>query len=131
MTKKTEFIHIKDNEAVGYCRPPKHSRFKKGQSGNPKGRPRAVDYTGWENPLQKYLLEPMTVTVKNKKKKVPVVDLLIMNAIRRALEGCTKHLKLLIDGSGGLKALIQEQERQMNEADRAVIKAVYEAAKHW
>ena len=25
---------------VGYCRPPLHSRFKPGQSGNPKGRPR-------------------------------------------------------------------------------------------
>jgi hypothetical protein len=25
---------------VGYGRPPKHTRFKKGQSGNPKGRPR-------------------------------------------------------------------------------------------
>jgi hypothetical protein len=28
------------NHGVGYKRPPKHTRFKKGQSGNPKGRPR-------------------------------------------------------------------------------------------
>ncbi len=28
-----------DDDAVGYKRPPKHSRFKKGQSGNPRGRP--------------------------------------------------------------------------------------------
>lgn len=28
------------DDAVGYGRPPKASRFKKGQSGNPKGRPR-------------------------------------------------------------------------------------------
>lgn len=26
--------------ATGYCKPPKHTQFHKGQSGNPKGRPR-------------------------------------------------------------------------------------------
>jgi hypothetical protein len=30
-----------DNE-VGFRKPPKHSRFKKGQSGNPRGRPKAT-----------------------------------------------------------------------------------------
>lgn len=29
-----------DDEEVGYKRPPRHSRFVKGKSGNPKGRPR-------------------------------------------------------------------------------------------
>lgn len=30
----------KDSYAVGYCQPPKHTQFPKGQSGNPKGRPK-------------------------------------------------------------------------------------------
>jgi hypothetical protein len=29
-----------ENDAVGYGKPPKHTRFRKGQSGNPKGRPK-------------------------------------------------------------------------------------------
>lgn len=29
-----------DENEVGYCRPPKKHRFRKGQSGNPGGRPR-------------------------------------------------------------------------------------------
>ena len=30
------------NYAVGYGRPPSHSRFRKGVSGNPRGRPRGM-----------------------------------------------------------------------------------------
>jgi hypothetical protein len=31
------------DEGVGYCRPPKSGQFKKGQSGNPNGRPKKAD----------------------------------------------------------------------------------------
>ena len=30
------------DDPVGYGKPPQHSRFRKGQSGNPKGRPRTI-----------------------------------------------------------------------------------------
>lgn len=33
-------IEPSNDNAVGYCIPPKHTQFKKGQSGNPKGRPK-------------------------------------------------------------------------------------------
>lgn len=34
---------MKDNDTIGYCQPPTHSRWRKGQSGNPKGRPKTRD----------------------------------------------------------------------------------------
>jgi hypothetical protein len=37
-----------DDGEVGYKRPPKHSQFKKGQSGNPSGRPRRRNHAEWE-----------------------------------------------------------------------------------
>jgi uncharacterized protein DUF5681 len=120
-----------DDDRVGYGKPPKRTRFRPGQSGNPRGRSRAVDFKDWENPIQKYMLEPMTVTIKGKKEKVPVVDALIKTAIRRALEGCTKHLKVLLDGSGGLKALIQEQKRQKTKADEELIEQARRELDKW
>lgn len=32
---------MKNDNAIGYGRPPTHSRWRKGQSGNPKGRPKS------------------------------------------------------------------------------------------
>jgi len=59
-------------------------QFKPGQSGNPRGRARADEFKQWENPLQKYMLEPIEVTSRAKE-TVPVVDALIKGAINRAL----------------------------------------------
>jgi hypothetical protein len=120
-----------DDDRVGYGKPPKRTRFRPGQSGNPRGRSRAVDFKDWENPIQKYMLEPMTVTIKGKKEKVPVVDALIKTAIGRALGGCSKHLKVLLDGSDGLKALIQEQKRQNTKAEEELIEQVRRELDEW
>ena len=37
------FTQNESTEAVGYARPPKDTRFKKGKSGNPGGRPKAAN----------------------------------------------------------------------------------------
>ena len=127
-------IHVNDgddDEAVGYGRAPKRTRVKPGQSGNPRGRKPVVDFSEWENPLRKYLLELQTVTIKGKNVKMPVVDILIKTAIKRASNGCTKSLKVLLDGSGGLQALIQEQKRQRTKADDEFIRQLWEEAKNW
>lgn len=136
MTKKTKLIHINDDGyPVGYGKPPKATQFKKGHSGNPKGRRRSSDYAAelmaWENPLRKYLLEDIQVVMKGKKVTIPVIEALIMSAIRKALEGSTRHLKILLDGSNGLKALVHEQKRQCNNADLAYMEAVRDQANQW
>lgn len=54
----------KDYE-VGYGRPPKHTRFPKGQSGNPKGRRKGS--RGLKTDLDEALKETLTITVGGKK----------------------------------------------------------------
>lgn len=47
------------DDKVGYGKPPQSSRWKPGQSGNPKGRPR-VDRTGLLQEAALILSEPVT-----------------------------------------------------------------------
>ena len=43
MSSDTEFPDQEQGDTqVGYGRPPKTTRFKKGQSGNPEGRPKGA-----------------------------------------------------------------------------------------
>jgi len=53
---------MKGDYEVGRGKPPRHSRYKKGQSGNPKGRPRGSE--NHYSMLMKVLSERVVVTVK-------------------------------------------------------------------
>lgn len=115
---------------VGYGKPPKHTRFKKGQSGNPKGRPRFV-FEEDEAPLRRYLLEPITVTIKGKKVKMPAIDVIVKSMVQKAAQGCHQTQKLLIRESGGLKALRAEWKRQMTLADQELIEGARKELDRW
>ena len=78
---------------VGYDKPPKNTQFKKGQSGNPKGRPK-----GSTNPdvlIRKLLLQPVTVTQNGKATKVPVIEALLTKVLSMAASGDHKALRLV------------------------------------
>ena len=120
-----------DDDRVGYCRPPKHSRFKKGQSGNPRGRRRPHPYGEAENPLRMYMLEEMTVKVQGKKVRMPVINVIIKSIINKAAAGDHRSQKLLIQESGGLTAIREEYKRALNSADRAVIEKARREIDEW
>lgn len=115
---------------VGYGKPPEHTRFKKGQSGNPKGRPRFA-FEEDEAPLRRYLLEPITVTIKGKKVKMPAIDVIVKSIIQKAAQGCHLSQKLLIRESGGLTALRAEWKRQMTLADQEFLEKIRKKADDW
>jgi hypothetical protein len=57
-----------DNEPSGYRRPPKSQQFKKGQSGNPTGRPKASQ--SFKNDLVAELQEKLIVVENGKERRV-------------------------------------------------------------
>ena len=82
-TKQT--VTSSEEYKVGYRRPPKHSQFRKGQSGNRNGRPK-----GKQN-LKDQLLEVYTglvdINVDGKRRRVPRLVAAAMVQSKRALTG--------------------------------------------
>lgn len=80
--------------AVGYGKPPKHSRFKQGQSGNPKGRPKGA--RSLAAALQEELKQLITVTENGRARKLPKQDALVKSLVNKALQGNAKALQLIL-----------------------------------
>jgi hypothetical protein len=97
----------KPSYTVGYGRPPKHSQFKPGKSGNPKGRPKRDEPL--EDQRRSLYTRKVPVTVGNKKLMMPLI-LAIEYAFTekaragnlRAMQAVMKHAKeLCVINEGG------------------------------
>lgn len=69
----------------GYKNPPQHTKFKKGQSGNPKGRPKGAK--GFKTLFAKALKSPITIQEGGKKKRVRRSEALVKGIVNDALLG--------------------------------------------
>ena len=76
------------NDRVGYGRPPKHSQFKPGHSGNPKGRPKGAknEATIWRNVFNKRV----AIREGGRQRKVSLLEAMILKFVENALKGNTK-----------------------------------------
>lgn len=73
--------------AVGYKQPPQHTRFRKGQSGNPSGRRKAAPDLDIMALFDKVLGERITVTRKGRSQTVTKLELLVRQTVDGALKG--------------------------------------------
>ena len=70
---------------VGYCKPPKHTQFKPGQSGCPTGRkkkPKTFDEL-----MLAELSKTKTVTMDGKKQKLTQAEVVVVSLMRKAMQG--------------------------------------------
>ena len=112
------------NGPVGYGNPPQHTKFKKGKSGNPKGRPKIEMPPVWEDPIKTMLREEISITIKGKHAKIPAYLALLRVLLWEGVNGNTKAIQMLFTQTDGLKSIIDEKQREATEADRAFIDAV-------
>jgi len=83
------------DDAVGYGRPPRHSRFAKGQSGNPKGRPGGAK--NFSTLLTEALNELVASAESGARRKISRCQVIIKQLVKRAEKGDWRAAKLLLD----------------------------------
>ena len=70
---------------VGYGKPPKNSQFSKGQSGNPKGRPKGA--LSLASVLEAALSERVDIRENGKSRTLSKLDVVIKQAVNKAASG--------------------------------------------
>jgi Family of unknown function (DUF5681) len=124
--------HVSDDDyEVGYGKPPEHTKFKSGKSGNPRGRRRSIGPPDWEDPLKAVLRTKIPVTWNGERVKVPAFKALLMNTLKKALNGCTKSTKLLLDSTDGFKSIAADEKREITEAQRGFLEELRREVETW
>lgn len=78
---------------VGYKASPESKRFKKGRSGNPKGRPKGSE--GKRRIAEKVLLEEHEIVEGGVKKRYTVLELILIELRNQAFKGNNRAFKVL------------------------------------
>lgn len=87
MAKK---IRTEKDYEVGYGKPPKDTRFKKGRSGNPKGRPKGRK--NMSTHIEEILASKVIVRENGVSRKLPFREAFVRNLAARALNGTVRDM---------------------------------------
>jgi hypothetical protein len=80
---------------IGYKLPPKSGQFKKGRSGNPKGRPKGSN--NFLTLLEQELGQSIVVNENGRKRKITRLQAMVKRMVAGALQGEHRSLLTLIE----------------------------------
>jgi len=109
---------------VGYGKPPEHTRFKKGHTGNPRGRPRRAKNLA--TLLGAALDGKVTVTEHGRRRTITKREAMIAQLVNRSAQADLKAMAIVL-------GMLQEIERRtgastepasLTEADRQVLQFI-------
>ncbi len=101
---------MSDDYEVGYGKPPKHGRFKKGQSGNPKGRPKGVKNI--KTDFLEEQRERIKVREGGKLKTVTKQRAMCKTLSAKALQGDMKAIAMVVELAKGFDGSLWDSRPQ-------------------
>lgn len=94
---------------VGYKQPPRHAQFKRGQSGNPKGRPKGTK--NFATVLEKELRARVLINENGKRKKITKREAIAKQTVNKAASGDPRATSLIFN-----EARMQEAQAGVGNA---------------
>ena len=79
---------------VGYAKPPRETRFRKGRSGNPRGRPRGSK--NFATLLDEALAEPVVINESGRRRKASKLQVIVKQLVNKAAQGDHRSIQLLM-----------------------------------
>ena len=107
---------------VGYGKPPRETRFVKGRSGNPRGRPRGAK--SFNTLLTDKLNEPVTVAENGGRRKISKREAIVTQLVNRSAAADFRAIKILLDFLRDIERQtepISSETAEFSEADDKVI----------
>src|SRR5437899_7130037 len=110
-----------NKSGVGYRRPPKHTQFKKGQSGNPNGRP-----VNLATALYNTLREPVEMVEDGTTKTMTKMEAAVKRLVDEAINGDMHAFRVL----SVLSQAMQEAEgsatsAELEGADKKILETLF------
>lgn len=103
---------------VGYGKPPRATRFRKGQSGNPKGRPRGS--RNFANLVEAALAESVVINENGLRRKASKLQVIVKQLVNKAAQGDHRSIQLLM-------AFIERQQLLGKDGKKLSLVQVLEA----
>jgi hypothetical protein len=106
---------------VGYGKPPQNFRFKKGRSGNPRGRPKGA--LNMATVLARTLREKVVIEENGKRKAVTKLQAAIAQLVSKATSGDGHAIRYLCQLviSAEERSVVAEPTTQLSEMDQKVM----------
>ncbi len=100
-----------DSDAVGYGKPPRHTQFHKGQSGNAAGRPKGA--LNLATALERTLKEQVLVNEHGRRRTITKFQAALTQLVNKAASGDPRAIALLLN-------IVQVVESRFEAPDASV-----------